>query len=244
MRQKEAAKEAAGAVDRRSIVGDSMRRVPPGFVALFCVSLLAGGALSGCGPEAAPMPVAPTSPKSYELPADSPALPFVGTYEFVGGDAEKDAVTKAIEAGVAPLSPPLVRGVARSRLNAANEVPKQMVFLGYGKWFETRVDGYRYASYLDGSPYKVETSTGDVMDLRFKFPAQAGEMMEQAFTDPAKGRVNTFEIVGNRLIMHVRVSASLLPKDITYDLTFERRGAPAEPAAADPSVEPSAATGL
>lgn len=174
------------------------------------------------------MPVAPSSPKSYELPADSPALPFVGTYSFVGGDAEKDARNKAIEDGVKPLSPPLVRGVARSRLYAANEVPKQMVFLGYGKWFETRVDGYRYASYLDGSPYKVETSTGDVMDLRFKF----GPTMEQAFTDEAKGRVNTFELSGNRLIMHVRVSASLLPKDITYDLTFERVDAPAAPAAA------------
>lgn len=183
------------------------------------------------------MPVAPSSPKSYELPPDSPALPFVGTYEFVGGDVEKEARSKAIEDGVKPLSPPLVRGVARSRLYAANEVPKQMVFLGYGKWFETRVDGYRYASYLDGSPYKVETSTGDVMDLRIKFGAAADSAptLEQAFTDEAKGRVNTFEIAGNRLIMHVRVSATLLPKDITYDLTFERV-APTSPAAAQPTA--------
>ncbi len=184
------------------------------------------------------MPVAPTSAKSYELPADSPALPFVGTYEFVGGEVEREARSKAIEEGVKPLSPPLVRGVARSRLYAANEVPKQMVFLGYGKWFETRVDGYRYASYLDGSPYKVETSTGDVMDLRIKFGAapDSAPTLEQAFTDEAKGRINTFEIAGNRLIMHVRVSATLLPKDITYDLTFERVATPVAVEATQPSA--------
>ena len=218
-----------------------MRRVPSGFFALLCVSLLC----VACGPDAAPVPVAPSSPKSYELPADSPALPFVGTYDFVGGEPERDAVTKAIEAGVKTLSPPLVRGIARSRLHAANEVPKQMVFLGYGKWFETRVDGYRYASFLDGSPYKVETRTGDVMDLRFKFgpssPSSSAQTMEQAFTDPAKGRVNTFEIVGNRLIMHVRVSANLLPNDITYDLTFERAAPPPTPVAAQSSPVNSAA---
>jgi hypothetical protein len=77
-----------------------------------------------------------------------------------------------------------------------------------------------------------------VMDMRFKFgpssPSTSGLTMEQAFTDPAKGRVNTFEIVGNRLIMHVRVSATLLPNDITYDLTFERTTpAPAQPSAAN-----------
>ena len=53
-RVKEAAESCVG---RSSIAIDSMMRAP-GFVALLCVSLLG----VGCGPEAAPMPVAPTPP--------------------------------------------------------------------------------------------------------------------------------------------------------------------------------------
>ncbi len=186
---------------------------------------------TGCGPDAMPVPAAPTVP-NQGLSEDSPARPFVGSYAHVGGDSERAAVDKAIEEGIATLSPPLVRGVARSRLNAANKVPKQLVFLAYDGWFEVQVDGRRYAARADGSPYKVETSTGDVMDLRYKF----GSTLEQSFSDPAKARVNTFELKDNRLIMHVRVSASLLPKDITYTLTFERAAEP-PPAAASVAAQ-------
>jgi|GEM_PF-1283062 len=188
-------------------------------LSILTLLLLAGMQVACATAVAAPVPPPPTSADSA-VPEDSPARPFLGTYNFIGGQTERDVKNKRLDDGVATLTP-LVRAIARSRLTAANEAPDQLIFIGYGKWFEIRVDGRRYASQLDGSPYKVETSTGDVMDLTYKF----GETLEQSFSDPAKARINTFELQGDRLIMHVRIRANLLPKDITYDLTFERAAA-------------------
>lgn len=168
------------------------------------------------GRVAAPVPPPPTA-ASPTLAPDSPARPFLGTYQFAGGDKERAAVTKAIDDGVTKLEP-IIRGFARWRLTAANGVPQELVFLGGAEWFEVRVDGRRYVSRTDGGPYSVETSSGDVMDLRYKF----GEKLEQTFSDPSKQRINTFELKDDRLIMHVRVTADVLPQEIHYELTFER----------------------
>jgi hypothetical protein len=188
-------------------------------------ALFIASAIGGCSTMIAAV-VPPPPSNLYALPADSPARPFLGSYRFVGGDEERALVDKAIDVAVSSLDP-FIRGFARSRLVAANGVTKKLDFLADTRWFEVRADGYRYVAHYDGTPYRVATSTGDVMDLHYKF----GDTVEQTFEDEAKARVNTFELQDKRLIMHVRIRASVLPKDLIYDLTYERTDPAPVPAA-------------
>jgi hypothetical protein len=185
-----------------------------------CFSILVVGLLalsaSGCSANGAASAAEPAA-LNEPLPDDSPAKPFVGSYKFVGGEAERAAVTKAIDDTVAPMNG-LIRGIARNRLIDANKVPEQLSFRAGGNTFAVAVDDRLYAGPLDGSPVQVTVVTGDVMSLRYK----VGTELEQSFSDHEKERVNRFEIRGNQLIMHVRVHAGQLPKDLVYDLTFER----------------------
>ncbi|HVY44263.1 MAG TPA: hypothetical protein VHB21_00230 [Minicystis sp.] len=187
--------------------------------------VVASAALGGCGAAAAPAVAGGETglPPDIGQPLapDSPARAFIGTYRFVGSDAEREAVVRAIDESVAQLGS-FVRGFAKSRLLAANRIPAELVMMGGGNSFVVLVDKRPYAGLLDGTPVKVKVSTGDEMDMSFKFGAE----MVQTFSDPKKGRVNRFELRGDRLVMHVRVYATQLPEQVTYDLTFARHEGP------------------
>lgn len=173
----------------------------------------AGFAAACGGAEETNLPVITTEP----LPENSPARPFVGTYKFAGGDPERVAVDKAIDAVVSDMSG-LVRGIARGRLTDANQVAEELILLGGGNTFAVMVDKRPYTGRLDGTPVKVKTVTGDMMDMRF----EVGPQLAQIFTDEEKGRTNRFELRGDQLIMHVRVHATALPRELLYDLTYTR----------------------
>jgi hypothetical protein len=170
-------------------------------------------AACGGGTEETNLPVVTTEP----LPENSPARPFVGTYKFAGGDPERVAVDRAIDGVVSEMSG-LVRGIARGRLADANRVAEELILLGGGNTFAVLVDKRAYTGRLDGTAVKVKTVTGDMMDMRF----EVGPQLAQIFTDEEKGRTNRFELRGEQLIMHVRVHASALPRDLLYDLTYTR----------------------
>lgn len=180
--------------------------------------------LAGC--PADPKPISPDLFIGEPLPEDSPARPLLGTYKYVGGDSERAAVKKAIDLAVEDMSA-LLRGIARDRLTEANPIPEQLTLKGGGVYFSIVLDDYPYTGRLDGIAVKVKTTTGDVMNLVYGFPAAPAPtptqpMLEQTFSDDEKSRVNRFELQGNRLTMHVRVRADLLPKEVVYDLSFER----------------------
>jgi hypothetical protein len=182
----------------------------------------AAAALGGCGGAPAPAAVAAANglPSDIDEPlaAGSPASAFVGTYHFTGSSAEREAIDRSIDSSVSQLGS-FIRGFARKRLQAANRVPDELVMKAGGNSFVVLVDKRPYAGLLDGTPVKVTVSTGDVMDMSFKF----GSEMEQKFSDSEKGRVNRFELRGNQMVMHVRVYATELPEQVTYDLTFSRQ---------------------
>lgn len=184
--------------------------------------------LAGC--PADPKPISPDLYIGEPLPEDSPARPLLGTYKYVGGEPEREGVKKAIDVAVADMSG-LLRGIARDRLTDANPIPEQLTLKGGGVYFSIVLDDYPYTGRLDGIAVKVKTTTGDVMNLVYGFsptagpapaPAPAQPILEQTFSDDEKSRINRFELQGTRLIMHVRVRADLLPKEVIYDLSFER----------------------
>ncbi|NUP13403.1 MAG: hypothetical protein HOW73_45775 [Polyangiaceae bacterium] len=172
--------------------------------------------LGALGCKGSPTIVVPEIPDE-PLPDESPARAFVGSYRFVGGDVERAAVDRAIDTAIADMNG-LVRGIARDRLVAANGVPSELAIVGGGNLLAVVVDRLPYTGRLDGIATKVKTSTGDVMDMRY----QIGPIIEQVFFDSEKGRVNRFELRGTQLVMHVRVHAQVLPREVVYDLTFER----------------------
>jgi len=184
---------------------------------LIVVSLTLVSGCSGCGPKG----LTGNSPGdiafSAELPEDSPARRFLGTYRYAGGEAEKIARDRAIDDAVSTMSI-LIRGIAKDRLLEANPIPGQLLFTGGGMTFAIVMDGRAYAAPTDGTKVKVNTITGDIMDMHYTL----GPDLEQFFRDSAKGRANRFELQGNKLVMHVRVFADVLPKELVYDLTFER----------------------
>lgn len=182
----------------------------------------AAGVLWGCS--SAPEVFVPEIPQT-PLPDDSPAKPFLGTYKHVGGEAERIAVSRAIDTTVADMNG-LIRGIARDKLAEANVVPSEISMVGGGNLLAVVVDRRPYVGRIDGIAMKVQTVTGDVMDMRYQLPPPGAPLpapqMEQVFFDGEKGRVNRFELRGTQLIMHVRVHASQLPRELLYFLTYDR----------------------
>ncbi|MBK8936831.1 MAG: hypothetical protein IPM79_04060 [Polyangiaceae bacterium] len=183
----------------------------------------ASGLVLGCS--STPDVVVPEIPP-VPLPDDSPAKQFLGTYRFTGGEAERIAVNRAIDATVADMNG-LIRGIARDKLAEANIVPVEISMVGGGNLLAVVVDRRPYVGRIDGIAMKVKTVTGDVMDMRYQLPQSTGApppppQMEQVFYDNEKGRVNRFELRGAQLIMHVRVHATQLPRELLYYLTYEK----------------------
>lgn len=164
-------------------------------------------------------PVAPPVPKPLPAPApDSPAAKFVGSYKWVGGVAEQRALWGKIE-GIASNFNFIAKPIVRDKLAAGNQIPKEIRIESDGKDVLIRQDKVEQRAPLDGSSVKFEASNGEMMDLSYA----VGDEIVQTFKGNAKGRVNTYTIEGDRLIYHVRIHASQLPRELEYKLTYERQ---------------------
>ena len=143
---------------------------------------------------------------------------FLGAFHWVGGDAERDARDKAIESVVAEMSF-LARGIARDQLKETNPIASKLSFGATEKALTAAMDSRSYTAPLDGSHVKVKGITGDEMKMCFKIRQGA---IDQQFSSDDKGRDNGFRYADNKVVMHVRVRAEKLPKDLVYKLTYER----------------------
>jgi hypothetical protein len=143
---------------------------------------------------------------------------FLGAFKFIGGDAEREARDKAIESVVAEMSF-LARGIARDKLKETNPIAAKLSFGATEKALTAALDSRSYTAPLDGSHVKVKGITGDEMKMCFKIRQGA---IDQQFSSEDKGRDNGFRYADNKIVMHVRVRAEKLPKDLVYKLTYER----------------------
>jgi hypothetical protein len=144
---------------------------------------------------------------------------YVGAFRFAGGDKEVQARDEAIEDVVSGMSF-LVRGIARSRLTAANPIATNATIATSGASLTIAMDSRSFTGPLDGSKTKVKSSSGDDMDMHFEITKQS---LTQVFAGDEKGRINTFTLDGSKgLDMLVHVYAKQLPKDLVYRVTYER----------------------
>ncbi len=178
------------------------------------LTITLGLAAAGC---AADPPTPAAHPPRATLAPDSPAKPFVGTYKVLERDAQHAEIQSAIEGVVGKMNG-LIRGFARDKLTEANAVPSTVEVKAGDDVVAISIDGNTSSAPADGRAVKQTVSSGDTMDVSMR----VGEHLEESFHGEDRGRVNTFELRGDTLVMHVRVYAEQLPEDLVYDVEFER----------------------
>lgn len=161
-------------------------------------------------------PVELTAPPPEE---ESPIKPFVGTYKWSGGLPEQRVLWGKIQ-GIANSFNFLAEGIVRDRLAAGNVIAKEIRIDADSETLVIYFDDKGTPASLDGSTSaKVKASNGEMMDMSFKV---SDTDIVQTFKGNAKGRENRYELVDGKLVVHVRVFASQLPRELTYDLTYDR----------------------
>lgn len=175
---------------------------------------LVGLAATSCAADPPP-PVA--RPPQATLAPDSPAQPFVGTYRVIQRDAQHEEINSAIEGVVGKMNG-FIRGFARDQLVEHNAVPSTVEVKAGDDLVAISIDGDTASAPADGRAVKQTVSTGDTMNVSMK----VGQNIEESFHGEDRGRVNTFELKGDILVMHVRVYAEQLPEDLEYAVEFER----------------------
>lgn len=143
---------------------------------------------------------------------------FLGSFSHAGGDKERELRDKAIEDVVGEMNF-LIRGTARSRLKSSNAIAAAVKIASDASSLTISLDGRVYTAPLDGRSVKVTGITGDELDLSYRV---TNGRIEQSFKGDERGRVNTYSLDGDRVVMQVRIYASQLPKDLKYKLTYKR----------------------
>ncbi|NUO51044.1 MAG: hypothetical protein HOV80_19485 [Polyangiaceae bacterium] len=157
-------------------------------------------------------PVAPPESKPLPAPApESPVAKFVGTYKWVGGVAEQRTLWGKIE-NMANTFNFIAKPIVRDKLAAGNQIPKTIRIESDGK------DKTEQRAPVDGTSTKIKATNGEMMDMSFDI----NDELVQTFKGNAKGRVNSYRLDGDKLTFHVRIHASQLPKELEYELTYER----------------------
>ncbi|MFO0550376.1 MAG: hypothetical protein U0271_18420 [Polyangiaceae bacterium] len=152
------------------------------------------------------------------LAADGPEKAYHGSYQYAGGDKEREARDAAIEDVISGLNP-LVRSIARDRLTAAMAIDKAIGISSDATNLTVTQDAQVYAAPLSGSAVKVKGLTGDDLNLSY---AVSSAKLEQKFVGDEGGRTNTYTRSGDQLVMNVRVFSDKLPKDLKYKLTYKK----------------------
>lgn len=184
---------------------------------------------SDAAPAAAPSSAepAPPPPELAGPPpaAESPVKPFIGTYRYVGGQEEQRKLWGKIE-GMANTFNFVAKGIVRDKLAAGNQIPKEIVISADNDTLSILTASKTpNVAPMDGTSVKVRSITGEMMDMSYKVGAE----IEQTFKGASKGRVNRYELQGDKLVFHVRVFAAQLPYELLYDLTYERVPPPPAP---------------
>ena len=144
--------------------------------------------------------------------------PFLGSFRHAGGDKERELRDKAIDDVVGEMNF-LVRSIARDRLKTSTAIAAAVKLSSDASSLTVALDSRIYTAPLNGRSVKVTGITGDKLDLSYRV---TDGRIEQSFRGDERGRVNTYSLDGEKLVMQVRIYSSQLPKDLKYKLTYKR----------------------
>jgi hypothetical protein len=147
---------------------------------------------------------------------------YGGTYQFVGGAAERAAVAAAVDRAVAPMSF-LARDIARKSLRARAEIRESIgIFFGDdGTVTLLSPAELPESGPADGTPVRVVNRFGDESELSQQFVNQA--FVQRGRTNDGSGST-IFELQpdGQTLLVHRTMESSRLPQPVKYTLTYWR----------------------
>lgn len=157
--------------------------------------------------------------------AVDPALQrFVGTYFYVGGDAEIRALDEAIDQVVSQMSF-LIRGIARRRLRAPNLPSKEVgVFFENGQIRIYRPGQPEVSAPADGKPITWRhPDDGDVFQVRHGLDEEG--KLYQRFEGERSVSRNRFVLSkdGEHLAIHTVITADRLPAPLRFRMSYERK---------------------
>jgi hypothetical protein len=157
--------------------------------------------------------------------AVDPALQrFVGTYSYVGGDAEIRALDEAIDQVVSQMSF-LIRGIARRRLRAPNLPSKEVgVFVENGKIRIHRPGQPEVSAPADGKPITWRhPDDGEVFRVRHGVDEEG--ILYQRFEGERSVSRNRFILSedAKRLSIQTVITADRLPAPLRFRMSYERK---------------------
>jgi len=156
-------------------------------------------------------------------PATAASLvgPLVGRYRFVGGQAQRAGIARAVEDVVARMGV-LSRGIARKRLLAASEIPSTIEIAADGDLVTVAIDGRRHVARLGGKSVRVRGRDGKRSHMRYRMHERS---LVQVFDASEGDRINTFSPrEGGGITLHVTIRSPKLPADVRYRLSYRRAG--------------------
>jgi hypothetical protein len=166
-----------------------------------------------------PVPAAaPIELRGEPVAEEAPIKKFIGTYRWVGGVPEQRVLWQRIQS-IANTFNFIAKGIVRDKLAAGNVIAKEIRIEADADTLVIYRDKTNVTASLDGTSTKVKSSTGEMMDMSFKVE---GNEIVQTSTGINKGRVNRYELKDGKLIVHTRVHSTQLPKELLYEMTYER----------------------
>jgi hypothetical protein len=176
----------------------------------------------GCAHPEPPSAPRPTTSTLATGPTTELQRRYAGTYLYAGGDAERRAVSAAVEKAIAGMSF-LAKPVARQTLRQRAEIRDAytLTFDGLGN-LQVTTKGFppEYGP-LDGKPFALETKYGDQSQVSQSFVD--GVLVQQGKTDDGSGRTE-FRLAddGATLLVHRVMESGQLSAPVDFTLTYRR----------------------
>jgi hypothetical protein len=176
-----------------------------------------------------------SAPSAAADPPESAIQQFVGTYTYVGGDAEIEALDRAIDEVVDQMNF-FIRGIARRRLRAPNLPSKEVgVFVENGQIRIERPEHPEVSAPQDGRTITWRhPSDGDVFQVSHGIDDEG--VLYQRFEGERSVSRNRFVLGSDekRLTIHTVIAADRLPAPLRFKMTYRRMAAPDRSRMPDP----------
>ena len=179
-------------------------------------------------PTPAPVPEPASAPTPAPAPAPTPAPPavppeqrFVGSFKFVGGEAQRSNLEAAIEAAAMQLNA-LIRGIGRKRLRESNPIREQVTIAVDGdKVSMTFAPGRTLVHRLGGPAVAWTSDSGKAVQVSV---AVVKGRLVQTYTADDGGRRSTWTLdeSGDKLTLSVTVTSERLAEPLKYALSYRR----------------------
>ena len=153
-----------------------------------------------------------------------------GTYTFVGGESEIQAMDRAIEDATSELSF-FIRGIAQKRLRQPNLPSAELRIIVDGDSIEvTRTGQPTIAAPASGEAVEWR-NPGNGNTLRVRHKALGADKLEQRLRGDRGLSVNRFVLDpnGSRLVIRTTITAEKLPEPLRFSTTYTRRNPDSQP---------------